>query len=183
MHVAFAERLSAARQRAAGGAPLVVVCDETTVIPSSFLLEQRSPGAQACRLDGLSDKAKVALGLLGEALRFGVEVPSEHAPLVKDGPFLLKLEGDGSLVLVVLPNACHHPRMGGGICHAWAEALVVPGVQVDLTAVTHLNSVLIAWMLQLVQAFKPAPFRISGASAAVATQLRQLRLDYVMKMV
>jgi hypothetical protein len=183
VHAAFADRLQAARARAAAGEPVRVVCDDRTAIPASFLIEQRRAGAQPCRLEGLSERARVALALLGEAPRYAAVPNEDHQALVADPPFRASLDDDGMLSLALVGNAGHHPRMGGGMCHAWVEAVAVPAVQVDLSAVSHLNSVLIAWMLQLVQGTKPAPFRVRGANAAVATQLKQLRLDYVMNLI
>ena len=54
---------------------------------------------------------------------------------------------------------------------------------IDCHRIEHVNSVLIAWMLQIVQSSKPMQVQVRRTKPQVGTQLRQLRLDHLMKIV
>ena len=53
-------------------------------------------------------------------------------------------------------------------------------LSVDLAAIDNLNSLLVAWLIQLSHAAAPLRIALSNLSAQAATQLRQLRLNHLM---
>ncbi len=65
--------------------------------------------------------------------------------------------------------------------HQWAAGVEATAVVIDCGRLDQVNSVLIAWMLQIVQSARPVPVKVLRAKPQVATQLRQLRLDHLMQ--
>jgi hypothetical protein len=174
----FQSRVAVARRT--GGSPLVVSCDEGVRLPSSFLaVERRTPSAR-WSFTGLSAPAAVALGLLDCQDVLGVAIPEVHAVFVADPPCRVELSPEGLVTVYPVASVATHPLLGSTMAHAWIEGLVPVAVVVDLAAIQHLTSVVIAWQLQLLQNCRPAPFSVRNANPGVTTQLKQLRLDYLM---
>ena len=95
-------------------------------------------------------------------------------------PFQVAITEPATVEVRVEARAGLHPALGRTEAHAWIGGVDAAAVVVGMHQVGHVNSVLVAWLLLLVQHAKPARLRLDGASAAVQTQLRQLRLDHLM---
>jgi hypothetical protein len=174
----FLTQVTAARQ--AGGERLVIACAKAQRIPTSFLGSERVAPSAAWQLSGLSDAAAVALCLMGVADQYHVSAPTDHQDLVADPPCHVDLLDDGTVVVTPVASAATHPLLASTMAHAWMTGLAPAAVMVDLAAIPHLTSVVIAWQLQLLQCSRPASFTVRGANPGVIIQLKQLRLDYVM---
>ena len=173
---AFHERLDLAL--VAGGS---VTCDHLTRIPCAFLAKDRA--APSVHLVDAPPRLVLAMELLGLAKVYGIPGDEPLRRLAQELPFRVTLVADGTLHLAMQPIGGYHPRINQSLAHEWMEALVPESVEADLSCVQHLTSVLIAWMLQLVQSTRPVPFRVSGARGTVGVQIRQLRLDHLLTIV
>jgi anti-anti-sigma regulatory factor len=87
---------------------------------------------------------------------------------------------DQEVAIVIQRNAGQNPRMTTPLSYAWLGRVSCQRVGVDLGEVAHINSVLVAWLLQLGQAAKPASFALFNVSRQVAIQLNQLRLNHLL---
>lgn len=178
---AFLERVAEIHRT---GASPVLSCDGGLRIPTSFLAaEQSAPEPSGWRLVGGDDRLALALTLLGLGERFGVSSPEAHRSFLADPPYRVRLSPEGGLVMQPVVGAAGNPRLEASIAHAWVAAVEPPAVTIELANISHLNSILIAWMLQVAQGVRPAPVCIAKASAGVSAQLRQLRLDHLMALI
>lgn len=87
---------------------------------------------------------------------------------------------DQEVVITIQRNAGQNSRLTMPLSYAWLERVATSMVGVDLSEVVHVNSVLVAWLLQLGQAAKPATFELRNVSRQVAIQLKQLRLNHLL---
>lgn len=140
---------------------------------------QRSEGL---RLVDLRPAVRMALLIAGLRERLGIVDDSEERRLVEQQPFTLHIAG-GEIVAEIAGAAERRRGIGEPCFHQWAAGVTATAIVIDCHRVEHVNSVLIAWMLQVVQAAKPVPVHIRRARAQVVAQLRQLRLDHLMKIV
>lgn len=174
----FQSRVAVARRT--GGNRLVVVCDVGVRLPTSFLAVERGAPSAKWQFEGLSPVAAVAVGLLDCAAALGVAMPADQADFLADPPCRLELSPEGVVIVTPVAAVATHPMLGSTMAHAWIEGLVPVAVIVNLGSIQHLTSVVIAWQLQLLQNCRPAPFSVRNANPGVTTQLKQLRLDYLM---
>ena len=87
---------------------------------------------------------------------------------------------DKEVTITIQRNAGLNQNMATPLSYAWLGHVTTPKVGVDLTEVLHINSVLVAWLLQLGQAAKPATFELRNVNRQVAIQLNQLRLNHLL---
>lgn len=125
-----------------------------------------------------SAELRWALLLLGLAPRFGVEGLALVPP--RSVPFQLALGDDGAITVAVDRGIASAKVLPDAAMHSWVRPLLPPQLVVEFAAVENVNSVLVAWLLQLCQAAKPAPMTVSHTRSVIATQFRQLRLDQMM---
>jgi anti-anti-sigma regulatory factor len=85
-----------------------------------------------------------------------------------------------ALQLELPSQAERQSTFGQPFLHTWVGGVAAREIVIDCGRLEHVNSVLIAWMLQIVQSSKPTPVRIVRAKPQVSTQLKQLRLDHLM---
>jgi hypothetical protein len=64
----------------------------------------------------------------------------------------------------------------------WIRCVHGLPVAVDLNRMAHINSQMVAWLLRLAQHHTPGRIVVRGASPAVDTQLRQLRLEHFLSL-
>lgn len=102
----------------------------------------------------------------------------EESREVESLPFVV-VTSPREIVIELLPSASAQ-RFGNPFLHQWIGGLHADLVVIDCVRISHVNSVLIAWMLQIVQSAKPVPVHVRHAKPQVATQLKQLRLDHLM---
>ncbi|MFM2089785.1 MAG: hypothetical protein RLZZ127_274 [Planctomycetota bacterium] len=132
-------------------------------------------GGHRPEVRGLDPAVAAALRVVGAATAFGLE-PITASRL----PFAATVQADGTVVLTVSPSAPTVPVTATPVAHDWAAHLRMPALEADLGSLATLNSVVIAWLLQLGHSANPAPMRLVGANRMVVAQLRQLKLDQVL---
>lgn len=140
---------------------------------------QRSEGV---RFSGLRPSVRMAALVAGLATRLDLKPAEDERRELEHIPFTLHVAGR-EVVLEVCASSERRHNIGQPFYHQWAAGVMADAVVVDCHRVEHVNSVLIAWMLQIVQSAKPVPVQVRRARAQVGTQLRQLRLDHLMKIV
>ncbi len=159
----------------AGGA--TVSAEGCIRFPTTLLAAVQMAGTRPVH-QGMSDAVAGALRVVGAGPAFGLD-PITVARL----PFSAQIRADGAVTVVVAATASSTPVTSTAPAHEWAAHLAMPAVEVDLGQLTTLNSVVIAWLLQLGHSAHPAPVRLGGANRQVLAQLRQLRLDQVLTLV
>ena len=119
-----------------------------------------------------------ALTLLG--LSGAVGVTTRDTLQARDLPFQVGLEADGTVLVSVDRAVANNKLLYENASHSWGRGLLATQVVVDFAAVDFVNSVLVAWLLQLAQATKPAAMTVRNARSSIVTQFKQLRLDQMM---
>jgi hypothetical protein len=153
-------------------------CASCARIPASFLAEAaRRSGTATPLLANVHGDARAALHVLGLSQRFKVDSPT-HPP-IPDLPFKVGLEGAG-VIIVVDRAIAQNKLLDDPISHAWVRGLAADFITLDFGIVDHVNSMLVAWLLQLAQSAKPARVRLRNTKPQVQTQVKQLRLDQMM---
>ena len=138
---------------------------------------QRSDGV---RFSGLRPSVRAAALIAGLAARLDLKPADDERRELEHLPFTLHVSGR-EVVLEVCASSERRHNIGLPFYHQWAAGVGADAMVIDCHRVEHVNSVLIAWMLQIVQSSKPVPVQVRRARAQVGTQLRQLRLDHLMK--
>jgi len=90
------------------------------------------------------------------------------------------LYGENDIAITIHRSAGQNPRMTTPLSYSWLGRITTAKVTVDLSEVAHINSVMVAWLLQLGQAAKPATFELRNVSRQVVIQLNQLRLNHLL---
>jgi hypothetical protein len=119
-----------------------------------------------------------ALTLLGLTGTFAV-TPRDTLQ-ARDLPFQVGLEADATVLVSVDRAVANNKLLYESASHSWGRGLLATQVVVDFAAVDFVNSVLVAWLLQLAQATKPAAMTVRNARSSIVTQFKQLRLDQMM---
>jgi hypothetical protein len=142
--------------------------------PTVLIAAAQASGARPV-IVGLSEPVLGALRVVGAGALLGLE-PITASRL----PFAAQIRADGRVSIVVAATAATVPVTSTPVAHDWAAHLAMPAVDVDLSQLVTMNSVVIAWLLQLGHSAHPAAVRLNGANRQVVAQLRQLRLDQVL---
>jgi hypothetical protein len=165
---------------AAAGTRLRIDCAAAARVPASFLhaaLAAAAAGA-APILDGLHPAARQAVEVIDRAGLLEAGPPPRAPAQGIARPFEVHLGGD-RLEVRVLPLARGATR-AEHLAHEWMRGVSCAELAIDLGAIEHLDSLLVAWLLQLCAGAAPAKVSLMRLSAQAATQLRQLRLDHVL---
>jgi hypothetical protein len=165
---------------AAAGTRLRIDCAAAARLPAAFLAAAlAAAGAGAAPiLEGLAPAARQAVEAIdGAGLLALGGAPRAPGP-GPQRPFAVALAGE-RLEVRVLPRARGTVR-AEHLGHDWMRGVSCAELAIDLGAIEHLDSPLVAWLLQLCAAAAPARVSLTRLSAQAATQLRQLRLDHVM---
>ena len=163
------------RLRAAAGADAV---DASAVTRLSVAAITALRTATVPRFDGLRPCVRQAALICGLGKALVLAFTPDEAREAEVLPFTVATIGN-ELILELQP-ASHSQRFGSPFLHQWAAGIQADAMVIDCIRLNHVNSVLIAWMLQIVQSAKPVPVRIRHTKPQVATQLKQLRLDHLM---
>jgi len=120
------------------------------------------------------------------ALRSLIALAGLHRLLPPDPPAPPELScmavfGDDELRLTVQHGIGLNPRLSTPSGHDWMARLQAKRIIIDLGEISHVNSVIVAWLLQLAQAAKPADLVLVDVSRQVAIQFNQLRLNHVLQ--
>lgn len=136
--------------------------------------------AEGVRLAEPRPAVRAAIMVCGLAKRLGVEAKSDEQRDLDQMPFTVRIEKHG-IVVEVQANAERRNSFGQPVYHQWVAGVTADSLTIDCHRVEHVNSVLIAWMLQICQLAKPTPVHVARARPQVETQLKQLRLDHLMR--
>ncbi len=164
-----------------GVAPIEVDCAGTARLEAAALSAiALSANAQSkdARLTGANGDERLALAVLG----IDRLIPSAErvAPPAAMGPgFAASLDG-ASVVIAVDRKAGDDGRLSNPQSHRWLVGVAADVVAIDLATLEHINSSIVAWILLLVQAGRPARFELRHVHRQVATQLTQLRLNHLL---
>jgi hypothetical protein len=135
--------------------------------------------SEGLRFDGLSPAVRAAAMITGLGPRLGLIPTAEERRDMEQLHFSVHVV-DQDVTIEMCASLERRHGIGQPFYHRWAAGISAGAVIIDCHRIDHVNSVLIAWMLQIVQSAKPIPVHIRGARAQVLTQLRQLRLDHLM---
>lgn len=138
---------------------------------------QRSEGV---RFSALRASVRSASLIAGLGARLDLQPSDEERKDLEHVPFNVHVSGR-EVVLEVCSSSERRHNIGLPFYHQWSAGVMADAMVIDCHRVEHVNSMLIAWMLQIVQSSKPVGVQVRRARAQVGTQLRQLRLDHLMK--
>ncbi len=157
--------------------PLTIDCASRLRLPAVWLA-QAIVRADPVALTGASPELRWTLHLLGLAPRLGVEPNVALQP--RSLPFQITLHADGGIQIQADRAIAGNKLLSETAAHSWVRPLELVSLSVDFAAVDMVNSVLVAWLLQLAQAARPAGVSVRNTRTAIATQFKQLRLDQMM---
>lgn len=173
------ERLATAL--AAGDAVVALDgCERLAVEVLEILLALGAANRGRIRLRGASAPVARALVMADGA---GVLVVDGGRPIVGDRPFTLAFPAPGTLLVRLGRDAGGHRLLADTVSHDWLRGLLAECVRIDLGDLTHINSLLIAWLIQAGQAGAPGRVELINVHAQAATQLGQLRLTHLLPIV
>ena len=89
--------------------------------------------------------------------------------------------GDDQISVTVQHDIGLNPRLSNPASHGWIGCVAMLRATIDLGELSHVNSVIVAWLLQLAQAAKPAELVLINVNCQVVIQFNQLRLNHVLK--
>ena len=154
-------------------------------IPASTLERLPAEGLAALqqtegvRFAGLRPAVRSAALIIGLGPRLGIALSDEERRDLEHPPFTVHVSGRDVVIEISASPERRH-AIGQPFYHQWAAGVNADVMVIDCHRLEHVNSVLIAWMLQIVQSSKPVPVQVRRARVQVVTQLRQLRLDHLM---
>ena len=131
------------------------------------------------RLEGVSASALQALQVVDPGRLLAVEDATRVA-VVGESPFQVRAGVDGSLHLLLSKGVGQHPHMAEAASYEWIRGLEATAVVIDLSQLEHLNSLLVAWLLQLNQGAGPGRCRLVNVGRQAVAQLSQLRLNHLL---
>ncbi|MBA3698997.1 MAG: hypothetical protein H0W78_09095 [Planctomycetes bacterium] len=166
----------------AARATVTISCHDAERLPVAMLaiaLDLAATTGGFLRLEGLSSHALKALQVIDPERRLAVDDPGRVAPF-GERPYLVSLSADGSLRVALGKGIGQHPHLTEPASYDWIRGLDASAVEVDLVHIEHLNSLLVAWLLQLNQSAGPGRCRLVQVGRQATAQLSQLRLDHLL---
>jgi hypothetical protein len=134
----------------------------------------------AIRLINASAAAQAALRVFGGTDLVSVSGQNPQIPPHLRIPGAIRYDGAGQIVITVDKNANQDANLKSAPDQLWVQGLACVLLSIDLHEVGHVSSNLVAWLLQLAQAAKPAATEVRGVSRQVNIQLNQLRMNHLM---
>ncbi len=161
---------------------VVVSCEETTRLPVAVVaaaLEATTASGGFLRFEGVSVVARLALQVADpdHLLAVSEVVRAAH---VGDRPFQVRLGLDGGMHVLLLKGIGQHPHMNEAAAYEWVRGLDATAVVVDMAHIEHLNSLLVAWLLQINQGVGAGRCRLLHVGRQAEAQLSQLRLNHLL---
>ena len=172
-----ADARCAAVEAAASGGGAEIECGATTRLPARALAALATLGG-SCRLLNASPEARLALAVLGYD-RFLAENQRGQAPAAAGTAFVARADGT-AIAIEIDRKAGDDGRLAHAQSHRWMAGVAAERVLVDFAKVEHVNSSIVAWLLLLVQAARPARFELRKVHRQVQAQLTQLRLNHLL---
>ncbi len=161
---------------------VVVVCDGVARLPVGIVAAVQAAAAASngiVRLEGLSAPARLALQVVDPDRRLAVDDPARQVP-VGERPFQVTITLDGKVQVHLLKGIGQHVHLNEHSSHEWIRGLDAKMVEVDLSQIEHLNSLLVAWLLQLNQGAGAGRCRLTHVGRQAVAQLTQLRLNHLL---
>ena len=131
------------------------------------------------RFEGLSASALQALQALDPERRLAVGDATRIAQ-VGERPYQVRAKVDGRLHLLLSRGIGQHPHMTDSASYEWIRGVDATAVEIDLVHIEHLNSLLVAWLLQLNQGAGAGRCRLVHVGRQAVAQLTQLRLNHLL---
>jgi hypothetical protein len=131
------------------------------------------------RLDGLTPYTRLALQVVDPERRLAID-EANRASQVGEHPYAVRLAEDGTVRVLLHKGIGQHPHMNEAASHEWVRGLEATTVEVDLVHIEHLNSLLVAWLLQLNQGAGSGRCRLVQVGRQAVAQLTQLRLNHLL---
>lgn len=135
--------------------------------------------ADGVRFADLRPAVRAAVLITGLGPRLGVSPTAAERHDLDQMPFVVHTDGD-RITADINAGPDRRHVFGQPLYHQWAGGVEASALIIDCHRVDHVNSVLIAWMLQVAQSAKPIRIKVLRARSQVVTQLKQLRLDHLM---
>ena len=123
-------------------------------------------------------EGRLALSVLGLD-RLLVEDQRVAAPAAVGTAFVARIEG-GTVWIDIDRKAGDDGRLSHAQSHRWMSGIAADAVMIDFGKLEHVNSSIVAWLLLLVQAARPARFELRHVHRQVQAQLTQLRLNHLL---
>ena len=167
----------------ASRATVVVPCAEDARLPVTVLfaaLETTAMTSGFLRFEGLSANARLALQAVDPDRRLAVGDAARTIGQMGDRPYQVRLAADGSVTLLLLKGIGQHHHMNETAAYEWIRGLEASAVVVDMSQIEHLNSLLVAWLLQINQGAGVGRCRLVQVGRQAVTQLSQLRLNHLL---
>lgn len=135
--------------------------------------------SEGVRFTDLRPAVRAAVLVAGLGTRLGLTPDPNERRDLDHMPFVVHTDGR-QVVADINGSAERRQGFGQPFYHVWAGGIETSSLIVDCHRLDHVNSVVIAWMLQVAQSAKPVRLKIHRAKVQVVTQLKQLRLDHLM---
>lgn len=167
----------------ASRAAVVIPCTEDARLPVALLyaaLEATAATSGFLRFEGLSANARLALQAVDPDRRLAIGDAARSIGQVGDRPYQVRLAADGSVTLLLLKGIGQHHHMNETAAYEWIRGLDASAVVVDMSQIEHLNSLLVAWLLQINQGAGAGRCRLVQVGRQAVTQLSQLRLNHLL---
>lgn len=164
---------------------VVVDCDSVARLPVGVLAAAQEAAAASngfLRLQGLSTTARLALLVVDPDRRLAVDDPA-RLPHVGERPFQVTITVDGNVAVRLLKGIGQHVHLSESASYDWIRGLDANVVEVDLSQIEHLNSLLVAWLLQLNAGAGPGRCKLVRVGRQAVAQLSQLRLNHLLTIV
>jgi anti-anti-sigma regulatory factor len=163
-------------------ATVVVACQDVPRLPVGVLavaLELTAATGGFLRLEGLTPTTRLALQMIDPERRLAMD-DAQRATQVGERPYQVRLGADGKVTLLLGKGIGQHPHMNEAASYEWIRGLEASAVEVDLSNIEHLNSLLVAWLLQLNQGAGAGRCRLVQVGRQAVAQLTQLRLNHLL---
>jgi anti-anti-sigma regulatory factor len=161
---------------------VVLSCGDVPRLPVRVLalaLEITAATGGFLRLEGLTPTTRLALQMVDPDHRLAVDETIRTAQ-VGEHPYQVRLSEDGTVLVLLHKGIGQHPHMNEAASHEWVRGLDASAVVVDLVQIEHLNSLLVAWLLQLNQGAGVGRCRLVQVGRQAVAQLTQLRLNHLL---
>jgi hypothetical protein len=160
----------------------VVVSCQDARLPVAVLaiaLELTAATGGFLRLEGLTPHARLALQVVDPERRLAMD-DAQRAIQVGERPYQVRVTTDGRISIHLGKGIGQHPHMNEAASYEWIRGLEATSVEVDLSSIEHLNSLLVAWLLQLNQGAGAGRCRLVRVGRQAVAQLTQLRLNHLL---
>lgn len=165
---------------------VVVVCEGVPRLPVGILAAAKEAAAANngfLRLEGLSASARLALQVVDSERRLAVDDPARQPQVVGERPFQVTITTEGSVLVRLLKGIGQHVHLSESGSYDWIRGLDANVVEVDLSQIEHLNSLLVAWLLQINQGAGVGRCKLIRVGRQAVAQLTQLRLNHLLTIV